>query len=143
MAAAGIIAMENVSHAALGLQRYGKAISVQLDHYVLRWCGSCRRPSRCGVVCRVLPKVQFMQAGDARLTDTRQDEQDRCITIKSTGEEQDPCQNCTSLNSPACQWIHAITTLSLYFPFPPSNIMSSSQVRDSVLAELKTALSNV
>ena len=24
-------------------------------------------------------------AGDARLTDTRQDEQDRCITIKSTG----------------------------------------------------------
>ena len=26
-----------------------------------------------------------MQAGDARLTDTRQDEQDRCITIKSTG----------------------------------------------------------
>ena len=26
-----------------------------------------------------------LQAGDARLTDTRQDEQDRCITIKSTG----------------------------------------------------------
>ena len=26
-----------------------------------------------------------MQAGDQRLTDTRQDEQDRCITIKSTG----------------------------------------------------------
>ena len=25
------------------------------------------------------------QAGDQRLTDTRQDEQDRCITIKSTG----------------------------------------------------------
>ena len=24
-------------------------------------------------------------AGDTRLTDTRQDEQDRCITIKSTG----------------------------------------------------------
>ena len=29
----------------------------------------------------------MMQAGDARLTDTRQDEQDRCITIKSTGED--------------------------------------------------------
>ena len=28
-----------------------------------------------------------MQAGDARLTDTRQDEQDRCITIKSTGAD--------------------------------------------------------
>lgn len=27
----------------------------------------------------------FVQAGDQRLTDTRQDEQDRCITIKSTG----------------------------------------------------------
>lgn len=26
-----------------------------------------------------------LQAGDQRLTDTRQDEQDRCITIKSTG----------------------------------------------------------
>ncbi len=26
-----------------------------------------------------------LQAGDARLTDTRQDEQDRGITIKSTG----------------------------------------------------------
>ena len=25
------------------------------------------------------------QAGEARYTDTRQDEQDRCITIKSTG----------------------------------------------------------
>ena len=29
----------------------------------------------------------MLQAGDARLTDTRQDEQDRCITIKSTGGE--------------------------------------------------------
>jgi translation elongation factor EF-G len=26
-----------------------------------------------------------VQAGDARLTDTRADEQERCITIKSTG----------------------------------------------------------
>jgi len=29
--------------------------------------------------------IAMAQAGDARLTDTRQDEQDRCITIKSTG----------------------------------------------------------
>ena len=35
-----------------------------------------------------------LQAGDARLTDTRQDEQDRCITIKSTGED-----GCPSLSS--------------------------------------------
>jgi len=27
-------------------------------------------------------------AGDMRLTDTRQDEQDRCITIKSTGADR-------------------------------------------------------
>ena len=31
------------------------------------------------------PTRPFFQAGDQRLTDTRQDEQDRCITIKSTG----------------------------------------------------------
>ena len=29
--------------------------------------------------------IAMANAGDARLTDTRQDEQDRCITIKSTG----------------------------------------------------------
>ena len=29
--------------------------------------------------------IAVENAGDARLTDTRQDEQDRCITIKSTG----------------------------------------------------------
>ena len=31
------------------------------------------------------PPSSNFQAGDQRLTDTRQDEQDRCITIKSTG----------------------------------------------------------
>ncbi len=36
------------------------------------------------------PLVLLLQAGDARLTDTRQDEQDRCITIKSTGEDSHP-----------------------------------------------------
>ena len=30
--------------------------------------------------------ISAKAAGDARFTDTRQDEQDRCITIKSTGE---------------------------------------------------------
>ena len=42
------------------------------------------------VISRTLqPRCQWcwarLQAGDQRLTDTRQDEQDRCITIKSTG----------------------------------------------------------
>ncbi len=72
--------------------------SVQLDHYVLCWCESCRCPSSSRLARLVLSKVQFMQAGDARLTDTRQDEQDRCITIKSTGEELDPGQSCTNLH---------------------------------------------
>lgn len=40
--------------------------------------------------------ISVASAGDQRLTDTRQDEQDRCITIKSTG-------------------------ISLYFDFPESN----------------------
>jgi elongation factor 2 len=40
--------------------------------------------------------ISVASAGDARLTDTRQDEQDRCITIKSTG-------------------------ISLYFDFPETN----------------------
>ena len=30
--------------------------------------------------------ISTEKAGDVRLTDTRQDEQDRCITIKSTGK---------------------------------------------------------
>lgn len=38
-----------------------------------------------------------LQAGDARLTDTRQDEQDRCITIKSTGNELNPVTSLATL----------------------------------------------
>lgn len=76
MAAAGIIAMENVRlPVSSPFYRSGCQKKVTLD---------ATAPSDSPV----------LQAGDARLTDTRQDEQDRCITIKSTGE--------TSATSPLC-----------------------------------------
>ena len=57
----------------------------------------CPRAQVAQLLMRAAP-----QAGDQRLTDTRQDEQDRCITIKSTGEHT-PAAPWSASSAALCQ----------------------------------------
>ena len=67
----------------------------------------------------------LMQAGDARLTDTRQDEQDRCITIKSTGIVH---------SVPGLFWLIQMLYSEFSYTAPPP--MASKPTVSCALAEL-------
>ncbi len=102
VAAAGIMAVEKVSgaplHLALGLAApvapvAAVSVAEQLDPGALRIAEGGKEPPapvqallpQAGPPHGPHPHTLSVQAGEARLTDTRADEQERGITIKSTG----------------------------------------------------------